>query len=205
MKREILDEPIRQLVDDFLEKEESVLWEGTPSIDSLDGSFFFILFIAAFPGLFLLLWYLTMTENQLNSFYQIAGSVIIFFSILLSYNYSKQLKRIRTHYFITQKQILFQLKKEIHSIPFTEINNILIIDFDPIGDPDYEDDSIYLNKPDKDPLFGTIFLAVKNPKLIPFQTYDFRTREKRAQPTLELIKTKKAGELIHQGIKNANL
>ncbi|MFK7775514.1 MAG: hypothetical protein AB8F94_25455 [Saprospiraceae bacterium] len=201
MKNQILDEPIKQEIVDLLEKEETILWKGTPNLDSLKSSFFLVFLFFSFPIGFILLYSYAIGffEQLINILYLPIIGLIILLVIILSINYSKQLKRKRTQYFITQKQILFQFKKlgkkEIHSIPFSEIDNIQVVDFDPYAD--FED-------MEKEDLIGTIFLSVKNPKLIPFQTFDFRTREKRAQPTLELINTKKATQLIRQGIQQNN-
>ena len=97
-----------------------------------------------------------------------------------------------TKYAITTKRILFRLshlpKNEIHDIPFTRINNCIVT-------------TTKANS-------ATIFLSVKNPQLIPFETYKIsysKAEERRHQPTLELVKNvNQVAELIRKGIENAN-
>ena len=93
-------------------------------------------------------------------------------------------------YAITQKRIFFQFKsqKEIHTIPFDDINNVIVNHYK-------------LEKKN----IGVIFLAVKKPELISFETRNLKGSGKRHQPTLEFIeKVEEVAELIRQGIQNAN-
>ena len=49
---------------------------------------------------------------------------------------------------------------------------------------------------------GVIFLAVKNPTAISFETYNLNNGEKRHQPTLEMIENvEEVGNYIRQGIQ----
>ena len=122
----------------------------------------------------------------------LASGVLI---ALLSIYYRGYQKR-RTKYIISNERILFQLwkqeevlfenwilgRREYHSISFSEINNMTIVEEAP-------------NK-------GAIFLSVKNPNDIPFNTFDFSNGERRHQPTLELVEEVKAvGEYIKMGIQ----
>ena len=78
-------------------------------------------------------------------------------------------------YAITSQRILFQStgkKKEFFEIPLSEINDCIV-----------EIKNLDTNH-------GTIFLAVKNPKAIPFDTFTVKDNgdiEKRHHPTLENI------------------
>jgi hypothetical protein len=102
-------------------------------------------------------------------------------------------KNKKTEYAITSKRILFRLahwkKNKIHDIPFSEIKNLLIVR-------------------DEKNRIATIFLVVKNPTQINFDTFeilDKRKSEKRHQPTLENIKDiDKVTQLIRQGIQQNN-
>ncbi len=102
-------------------------------------------------------------------------------------------KNEKTEYAITSKRILFRLghwkKDRIQDILFSQIKNLLITK--------YEENAI-----------GTIFLVMKNPAAVNFDTFEIINHsksEKRHQPTLENIKDiDKVTQLIHQGIKHNN-
>lgn len=167
MKNQILDEPIRDSFSDFLEKGETILWQGEPSLKatnfgptSIEG------IIAAF-------------------FYNIALSLI---QKIMAIGKNK-----KTTYAITSKRILFRLahwkKNKTHDIPFSKIKNLLIVR-------------------DETNAIATIFLVIKNPTEINFDTFeilDNRKSERRHQPTLENIKDfDEVAKLIRQDIQQNN-
>lgn len=102
-------------------------------------------------------------------------------------------KNKHTQYAITSKRILFSLghwkKNRIQDIPFSKLKNLLITQ-------------------DEKKKVGTIFLAMKNPTTVNFETYEIinhKKSEKRHQPTLENLKqVNKVAKFIRQGIKDAN-
>ena len=205
MKNEILDDIKHDELRSLLKRGERVIWEGQPStkinwkihsfgntwevvINNLVSWFLVILF----GGIFLSILILIFWDSSMGTKLILAGASLI---TLLSIYYRGYQKR-RTKYIISNERILFQLWKkeevlfenwklghrEYFSIPFSEINNIAIVEEDP-------------NK-------GVIFLAVKKPNEIPFDTFDFINGERRHQPTLELIEdVKEVGEYIKMGIK----
>jgi len=199
MGNEILDAPIRDSFQDFLHKDETIQWEKTidedikiPIIFNDEGTWKFsfgkilneILFTT---GLSVFLFY--VTYEKLIIF---ISPFIIFLISLFFYHKIYGTKIHPTKYVITTKRILFRLshlpKNEIQDISFSQINNCIVtID---------EGNS------------GTIFLAVKNPKDIPFETFtilDNNEKEWRHQPTLESIdEVNLVAELIRKGIENAN-
>ena len=205
MKNEILDDIKHDELRGLLKKGERVIWEGLPSNkinwkihffgntvgEIIKNIVLFILMIFLI-GFFLTLLIFIFLDISIETRFIIG---IILFISLLSVYYRGHQKR-RTKYIISNERILFQLWKkekvlfenwrlghrEYFSIPFSEINNIAIVEEDP-------------NK-------GVIFLAVKNPNEIPFDTFDFSNGERRHQPTLELIEeVKEVGEYIKIGIK----
>ena len=201
MKKEILDTPFRDSFEDFLHKDETIQWEKTideeieiPVIFNDEGQWIFnyqllikpFLICSVFSFFF---YFLTGSTNRPFG----AFVPYIFWIVALPKAYRIYgTKSHPTKYAITTKRILFRLshlpKNEIHDIPFSEINNCIVT----ISEGNT----------------GTIFLAVKNPKLIPFETFtilDNNEKEWRHQPTLESIdEVNLVAELIRKGIENAN-
>jgi hypothetical protein len=205
MKNEILDEIIHDELRGLLKRGERVIWEGQPSnkinwkIHSFGTTLEIVInnviswfLVILFGGIFLNILIFIFWDSSIETKFVL---VVSFFVFLLSMYYRDHQKR-RTKYIISNERILFQLWKkeevlfenwilghrEYHSIPFSEINNIVIVEETP-------------NK-------GVIFLAVKNPNEIPFDTLNFSSGERRHQPTLELVEeVKTVGEYIKMGIQ----
>lgn len=205
MKNEILDDIIHNELRSLLKRGERVIWEGQPSnkinwkihsfgntweviINNVISWFLVILFSVIFLSILISIFWDSSIETKL----MLGGAFLV---ALLSIYYRGYQKR-RTKYIISNDRILFQLWKkeevlfenwvlghrEYHSIPLSEINNIVIMEESP-------------NK-------GAIFLAVKNPTDIPFDTIDFSNGERRHQPTLELVEDVHAvGKYIKMGIQ----
>lgn len=206
MNHEILDEIIHDELRGLLKRGERVIWEGQPSnkinwkIHSFGTTLEIVInnviswfLVILFGGIFLNILIFIFWDSSIETKFVL---VVSFFVFLLSMYYRGHQKR-RTKYIISNERILFQLWKkeevlfenwilghrEYHSIPFSEINNIVIVEETP-------------NK-------GVIFLAVKNPNEIPFDTLNFSNGERRHQPTLELVEeVKTVGEYIKMGIQN---
>jgi len=206
MKNEILDDIIHNELQTLLKRGERIIWEGQPSnkinwkfhsfgntweivINNFISYFWTILFGVFFLSIFISIF----LDSSIETKFIFGGAFLV---ALLSIYY-RGYQRRRTKYIISNDRILFQVWKkeealfenwkfghrEYHSIPFSEINNIAIVE----------------ESPDK----GVIFLAVKNPNKIPFDTFNFNNGERRHQPTLELIEdVKEVGEYIKMGIKN---
>lgn len=205
MKNEILDDIIHDELRSLLKRGERVIWEGQPSnkinwkIHSFGNTLEIVInnviswfFVILFGGILLSILFLIFWGSSGKTKFMLASGVLI---ALLSIYYRGYQKR-RTKYIISNERILFQLwkqekvlfgnwilgRREFHSIPFSEINNMTIVE----------------DAPNK----GAIFLAVKNPNDIPFDTFNFSSGERRHQPTLELIEeVKEVGDYIKMGIK----
>ena len=208
MKNQILDELTRDSFSDFLEKGETILWEAsarksgysiTPTntdtkpkkeqsiIKTLILDFLFELLFSVLGPIFLFIIYLILSPFLEEIGFWILG--LATFLIVFIFN---RLKKKPAEYAITNKRILFksiQSKKiKIYEIPFSEINDCVVVK----------------NKNKR----GTIFLAVKNPEAIPFDTFtilDTNETAKQHQPTLENLKeVDKVAQFIRQGIQQNN-
>jgi len=192
MKNQILDEFTDSPLHRRLEKGEKIIWEGAP----LKASSFS----------------LTQMDNNLISYVAVLGSLALTFGYILLFSIGEGISTVRliiyfsiyvvivvqflpsqnqalkkTQYLVSNHRILFQLwienSEQIEEIQFTEIRDV-IVSFD----TDHE---------------GTIYLAVKNPNSIPFDTQNLQTGEKRHQPTLEMIENvDQVAQLIRLQIKN---
>ena len=195
MKDKILDAPFEEVpklhIEDYLEDGENILWTGHPKLNLPFtygfGIGVFIISAAIFtnPGS---MWVL----GKWGYFAAIPFTLILHVILTIRKNEKKK----KTIYAITEKRVFFQftknLKKEIHYIPFTQINDVMVTE------------NILYQKFNSD--YGVVFLMVKNPASIPFTTYDFEVGERRHQPTLELIeKPEEIADLIRSGIKNKTL
>lgn len=197
MKKEILDAPlIKDSFEDFLEKNETIIWKGdandpayaiTPrkrnsfSVDKWD----LIKLGVAILGIVILIIIYFVNKG----FFMIAFIVIAALNGLL-YN-RKNLNSKIIEYAITSKQIIihsnYSKNNTFYNIPFTEIKNCIVT----------------INEKEKR---GTIFLVLKEPDRVEFETYwvkDNGEIEKRHQPTIENISNPhEVGDLIREGIKN---
>lgn len=201
MSDKILDTPFTDSFQDFLHKDEIIQWEmtldekiQTPIFFNDEGRWSFNYQLLLWPfgvasALSILFYFLN--PQMEDRFILIVPYIFMIFSLPRAYRiYGTEIHS--TKYAITNKRILFRLshlpKNKIHEIPFSQINNCIVT----------------IAKGN----IGTIFLAVKNPQLIPFETYTFLdndAREKRHQPTLESVEdVNKIAELIRKGIENQN-
>lgn len=194
MNEKILDAPFEEIpklrFEDYFEEGENILWIGHPKQNwpFTYGFGIAILITCAFiiinPLPFLLF-------GKWGHF--IVIPTILVLHIILTIRKNK--KKKKTIYAITEKRVFFQLvknlKRKIHFIPFSQINNVIVIEH-----------NLYQSF-NQD--YGVIYFSVKRPELVPFTTYNFEIHEKRHQPTFELIEKPEAiANLIRKGIKNVN-
>jgi len=190
MKNLILDELIPDSFSDYLEKGETIVWQASadkkeysiaptkPEREKVTVKNF------SLDILFLIFFFVSFyfIENLSNGEFYLLAFSLMFLFILIERIRSKPIK-----YAITTHRVLFKSiisrKVRMYEIPLSEINQCIIVE----------------NNNQK----GTIFLAIKNPDTIDFDT--LRNGEKRHQPTLENIENPEAvAELIREGIKNVN-
>jgi len=192
MKNQILDTPFRDSFSDFLEKGEEILWEHSPkksmyAIRSVKSKFysnatiFKLLLGALLIGIFA--YSIKTSVYWFNILFLPCIFIFTWINQKINFisNYSK--------YAITSKKILFKAsskKVTVYQIPLSKIKNCLI------GEQDGSK--------------GTIFIVVKNPEEISFDTFFISSSgniEKRHCPTLENIQhPEKIANLIRQGIQN---
>jgi hypothetical protein len=187
MKDEILDDIFEDNIYRSLEKHEKVIWDGKPQFSSSTWGRSITSLILRFSVVGLILFWL---------FGGITFLFLLFLILIFQKDLIKYISKYKNRYLITDQRIIFQLWdiKEVltlnwkrdylhnYSIPFSEINNIIIVEE---------------NKTE-----GVIFLAVKNPTAISFETYNLNNGEKRHQPTLEMIENvEEVGNYIRQGIQ----
>ena len=208
MKKEILDIPFRDSFADFLKKGETILWRASAEksgysiiptntdtepkkkqsvikVFFLDILFELLFSIAGYIFLVIIIIILSPFFEEIIFWISIP---IIFFAIFIF----TRLRKRPVEYAITNQKILFksiQSKKvKIYEIPFSEINDCVVVK----------------NKNKR----GTIFLVVKNPEAILFDTFtilDTKETVKQHQPTLEnLTQVDKVAQLIRQGIQQNN-
>jgi len=201
MKKQILDTPFTDSFQDFLHKDETIQWEmtldeeiQTPIFFNDEGRWIFnyqLLFWPFGVASALSILYYFLNPQIESKFIFIVPYIMVTIALPRAYRiYGTKIHP--TKYAITTKRILFRLshlpKNEIHSISFSQINNCIVT----------------ISKGNN----GTIFLAVKNPQLVPFETYQIlysKGTEKRHQPTLEVVEdVNQVAELIRKGIENAN-
>jgi len=194
MTNEILDAHIIDEVHKQLNKGEKIIWEGSPK-NSYDSSFsrrdaaaiawiqririLLILGIVVFP--FIISSYILLEiEIQPKLFFAIFITLAFIPEIL------KILQRKKTKYIISNQRIIFRLWKNgrsnVHSIFFSDMTGVVV-------NRDCEKD-------------GIIHLAVKNPQLLKFDTFNLSSGERRHQPTLEMIEDVEEGsKYIQKGIQ----
>lgn len=178
MKKLILDEPIRDSLADYLDQGENIHWQG---ISEVRKNFHF-------------------PDSPLEEFLE----SLALFNMVLYHIFYKIInplwvklihigKNKSTTYAITSQRIIFKLghwkKNTFQDILFSQIKNLIVTT-------------------DEKNKVGTIFLVVKDPSQINFETFEIinhKKSEKRHQPTLEnLPNIEEVAQLIRQGIKNAN-
>ena len=197
MKKPILDTPFRDSFSDFLEKGETIVWEDSAidpkyAITPIKKNFFQLtrhniiitILTAVALGIYIFFYDQLVASG--------ASLLVIAFILLLSAFNKKHHKNDVAEFAISTKRILIKSNHSknrlIYEIPFSQLNNCLV--------------------EEKKSGRGTIFLALKNPEEIQFETFTIRDNgeiEKRHQPTLENIEDPQAvAKLIREGIKNAN-
>ncbi len=204
MKNQILDELTRDSFSDFLEKGEKILWQASAkkpgySIIPINNdtkpkkeqsilmSIISNILFEIVGAMFLALVFFILSPFLDEGAFWGLGLLILLFAFF--YN---RLKNSPTKYAITNKKVLFKStqsrKVKFYEIPFSEINDCVVVE----------------NKNKR----GTIFLAMKNPESIPFDSFtilDTKEIVKQHQPTLENIEDfDKVAQLIRQGIQQHN-
>jgi len=200
MKNEILDTPFLDTFEDFLDKDEKILWTGftAENVDSIyirnkDGSYSLnygklFLKILDFGMEFLTAVLIIGTPIAFYIFVEPATwkmyvPIIILFLLNFFFHYFIKNRR-NNEYAITSKRILFQFarlpKNEIHQVLFSELKDCIVT-------------------LDKDH-YGVIFLAAKNPQNLPDQLFEMD----RHSPTLERIENpEEVAKIIRAVIRNA--
>ncbi|MEM6966628.1 MAG: hypothetical protein AAF573_17820 [Bacteroidota bacterium] len=190
MKDLILDDLIVNQINKEIQRGEKIIWEGQPQksldfsfsrSDALVSAWIERMVILGIFGLFALISLLIGIDIYTYlKFYITLAILVSFIPEAL-----RILQRKKTRYLITNKRIFFQLwhnfKTEFHSIEFDEIKNV-----------------VHILETKKD---GVVFIGVKNPYRIPFDTYNLYSGERRHQPTLEMIENvEEVTRHIHNGI-----
>lgn len=219
MKNKILDTPFRDSFSDYLAKGETIEWEGQPSLKS-DSAFDsdpedynnydrHAMVALFFIGLFLL--FLAEDIPYLGWFFFIV--LTLFVAVIPAW-----MRKVKKNYSyaITQKQIIFQFKKNwfgknvFYAIPFSEIKDVIVVMKYDIDKLKKQYTEAYEAVPefyqtDAARKIGTIFLVPKHPQLIDFETINLSNNEKRHQPTLELLEdANEVARTIREGIQNVN-
>lgn len=198
---------INQVLDDLFLNEiklapnEKIIWEGQPNfklkqLNPFKGAFKaeeiipniigFLFVIFFFFCIFLPLVFILMTL-VLFGYWHISVLITITLIALFSNRILNFISRRNTKYFITNRKIVFQLwdisRRSIqHEILFSEIKNIAITE---------ETEN-----------HGVIFLGLKNPREILFETKNLINGDHRHQITLELVdEVREVGKYIERGIK----
>jgi len=193
MNDKILDAPFEETpkfrFEDYLEEGENILWAGHPKLN-LPFTYGFGIGVFFIAGAFLFNPALGFLFGKWGYFICIPGILILHIILTLR----KNLKKENTIYAVTENRVFFQFKKnlksKIHFIPFTQMNDVMVIE-----------NNLYGRFSKKK--YGTIYLSVKNPASIPFTTYSFEVNERRHQPTIELIeKPEEIALLIRKGLKS---
>ena len=194
MKKLILDTPFRDSFEDFLEKGEKIVWRGASEkggnsvvpveIEKPNPTAQMLLSVLVFIYFSGLLYFDFIYEKEITFWVMVlVRSVLTFIYVLWNHLFSKP-----SEYAITNRRVFFKShhnrKEKIFEIPFLEIINCVVVE------NENED--------------GTIFLGVRNPAAIPFDTFAVgkSEREKRTQPTLENIEApQQVAQLIRERIR----
>ena len=217
MKKLILDTPFRDSFPDFLEKGETIVWEGKPSLKS-DSAFssdpedYNNYDRHAMVAVFIigLIFLLTAEDTPYVAWFSFI--VLTFLAVILP-AWMRKIKK-NYSYAITQKQIIFQFKKNwfgknnFHTILLSEIKDVIVVmkyDIEKMEEryaETYEAVPVfYQTKAAKK--IGTIFLVPRHPQMINFETTNLSNNDKRHQPTLELLEDANAvAKIIREGIRN---
>lgn len=190
MKLEILDELMPDPFSDYLEKGENIVWQASadkkkysiaptkPEREKITIKSF------SLDILFMIVIFVSFLFQEKFSDREFS---LLIFSLLLFPLLIQKIRSRPLKYALTTHRILFKSiiarKIRMYEIPLSEINQCIIVK--------------------NDNQKGTIFLAIKNPDTIDFDT--LQNGEKRHQPTLENIEDPEAvAELIQEGIRKAN-
>lgn len=179
MKNIILDTPFESDALVRMSQNETIIWTGSPSrslsIFDIGLDFSFILAFVkrgVFVGWFILAFLIYYNYFGMNYISTVAWSMIGIVAILAPEFFMMKRKK-STQYILTSEQLIFHLwwwgKKSTHSIPLSNIANVLI------SEKSFNDT-------------GVILVMVKNANQLTFNTRDFASNETRHQPTLEMIK-----------------
>lgn len=216
MNEQILDTPFKDSFFDFLEKGETIIWQEQPSLNTAfhggfnagpsdyDNHFFWAVSILGTAYL------IFITKVLVIAIVFLSG--LLFFGKLLPMWERRQKNSIE--YAITQKQLLFQFKNPwsnksaCYSIPLSEIKTIIVIkkyDIERLKAEYRAEYDATLTTYDKEGLdkIGTIFISTQHPELVPFETKELSTNNKRHQPTMEsLDNVEEVAALIKKQMKN---
>ena len=197
MKKLILDTPFRDSFSDFLEKGETIVWEDSAidpkfAVTPIKKNFFqftrrriIITILTALALGIYIIFYDTLVSSNITFLF-------IAFILMLSALDKKHHGNDIAEFALSTKRILiksnYSKNRVIYDIPFSHLNNCIV--------------------EEKKSGRGTIFLALKNPVEIPFETFTIKDNgeiEKRHQPTLENIADpQEVAKLIREGIRNTN-
>lgn len=213
MKKLILDTPFRDSFADYLAKGETIMWEGQPKFIAIQYSNFDER--SSWYALIIVVTTIILFINQTSIILTFAYFILMCSISVASFWIPKNKRNI--NYAITKKQIIFQFKKNwfgknnFHAIPLSEINDVIVVMKYDIEKIEKQYAEVYEATPEffqteEARNIGTIFLAPKQPHLINFETIDLSNKEKRHQPTLELIEDAIAvAKIIREGIRKSNL
>ena len=212
MKEPILDTPFRDSAFDFLEKGETIIWRGQPTF--MDNRYLDSDKQSSWYALFLVVTTFILFIKQISIILIVAYFVLMCSIKVATFWIPKNKRNI--NYAITQKQIIFQFKKNwfgknnFHVIPLSEIKDIIVVMKYDLDKMEKKHAKIYEAIPqfyqtEVAKKIGTIFLVPKYPQLVNFETIDLSSKEKRHQPTLELIEDANAvAEIIREKIRIRN-
>lgn len=184
MRKETLDELIRDSFSDYLVKGEKILWEGKPIQDYSYTiiSTWFLLFFSLF----------SISIYQSSKSWLSLSMFLILIVLPFVYTNFKQIKKQRkVMYAITQQRVFFRQqidqKIQINSISFEHIPRV------------------YLNNYDGFSKKGDISFLLKKPAKGKFWTYTIDNNHPHELPTFEHVKNpKEIIQLLQQQIKNVN-
>ena len=195
MKYEILDELNLSEIQKDLRKGEKIIWEGKPTqqyplaMFPSEPSFLELL-----AGVFSIFPLLILIMVLIALFFQVGiiGKTLLglFFLLFPSPIQRFLFKTRRIKYWISDQRVFFQLpyrffSRRIYSLPLEEIKGVVITQ-------EFQKQ-------------GTIFFAVKNPKIINFDTHHLISKELRHQPTFEMVpNVEEVANLIRKAIKDIN-
>jgi hypothetical protein len=174
MKNEILDDIFNDDLRSQLEPSEKVIWEGSPAITP---------FTKWSNILIVIIITLVIFNIKIKGW---DFSMVVYPIIATLLTFWRLFKSRKVRYLITDQRIIFQLwekrRKQFHTIQLDEIKKILLTDEDKNN--------------------GTILLQMKNTKIKPFRTYDFKNNNERPHVSSEMIENvEEVAEYIEIGMK----